>query len=554
MNGPVETDAPPDTRRANTALPAGRLIGKFELRDAVHTGPDSIVYRAWDRDLGMAVAVTEHHPASLVRRLPEGDLTVASPARQADYKASLEAFVRISRALAHCDHPSLVRVLQLQFAHGTAYRVMPWIDGEPLSKLRRRMQAAPDETALRTLLGPLLGAVEALHATGSVHGAIDPGNVLMQRDGRPVLLSPPTPKAGGAGAASEPWVDLRGLAHVVRFMIDGATGSSERRVVDPAAAVIESLSFHDRRVSYGSDFLRAIDTAASPEGARRLGSVAGLRNLLRGALGPAVQRAPVLEIPAPVAPVVPIVVPPANLTPPIAPPAPSVTPVAPAAPVAPVARAEPIAADVIEFDAAPDYLRPPPPAAPRRGLRAIGAVATLAMAAGFGVWWGLQDGPPAGVTRSAEAVAPAPAQLPPPPIAEAQPAAVAAPASATAAAPVADAAAASAPSVAAAPAVAPTAVVAAGAAPQQPEANRAQPPAPPPAQAAPRKQTAAVAASSKPVRRTTAPKVAATQSPLQACGARTEFSLYRCMQQQCDRPALRRHAQCVRFRATDQVG
>lgn len=46
---------------------------------------------------------------------------------------------------------------------------------------------------------------------------------------------------------------------------------------------------------------------------------------------------------------------------------------------------------------------------------------------------------------------------------------------------------------------------------------------------------------------------AAATSPRAACGARTEFSLYRCMQQQCESRRWSSTAQCVRFRETDSV-
>jgi non-specific serine/threonine protein kinase len=43
------------------------------------------------------------------------------------------------------------------------------------------------------------------------------------------------------------------------------------------------------------------------------------------------------------------------------------------------------------------------------------------------------------------------------------------------------------------------------------------------------------------------------RSPREACGERTQFALYLCMQQQCARSAWANHPQCVRLRATDEV-
>jgi hypothetical protein len=45
----------------------------------------------------------------------------------------------------------------------------------------------------------------------------------------------------------------------------------------------------------------------------------------------------------------------------------------------------------------------------------------------------------------------------------------------------------------------------------------------------------------------------APANPREACGARTQFSLYRCMQTQCSQRQWASHAQCERFRTTDSV-
>ncbi len=45
----------------------------------------------------------------------------------------------------------------------------------------------------------------------------------------------------------------------------------------------------------------------------------------------------------------------------------------------------------------------------------------------------------------------------------------------------------------------------------------------------------------------------APASPREACGPRTQFSLYRCMQMQCSQRRWASHAQCERLRTTDSV-
>jgi non-specific serine/threonine protein kinase len=72
--------------------------------------------------------------------------------------------------------------------------------------------------------------------------------------------------------------------------------------------------------------------------------------------------------------------------------------------------------------------------------------------------------------------------------------------------------------------------------------------------------TAAPAAVAQPPASTPAPTRMAQQhasrapaSPREACGVRTQFSLYRCMQTQCSQRRWASHAQCERLRTTDSV-
>ena len=49
----------------------------------------------------------------------------------------LQAFIDEARTLARCDHPSLLRIVRLLEANGTAYSVMPYYVGRRLTDVRR---------------------------------------------------------------------------------------------------------------------------------------------------------------------------------------------------------------------------------------------------------------------------------------------------------------------------------------------------------------------------------------------------------------------------------
>lgn len=134
-------------------------------------------------------------------------------------------------------------------------------------------------------------------------------------------------------------------------------------------------------------------------------------------------------------------------------------------------------------------------------------------------------GPPAVAAPPAQEPAPVPAAPAPPPVAETAPAPRE-------------------PAVAAAPAPEAAPVSARGdsedVSPSEDDRIKAQPPAAGPAPAP-----------AEPAVKVAAPQQAS--SPRAACGSRTNFSLYYCMQTQCRQGHFFNHPQCIRLREDDEV-
>ena len=101
-------------------------------------------------------------------------------------------FLREAETLASLDHPGIVRVLRKFEANGTAYFVMPYVDGVALDTLiedRRAKDKPFSEDELRGLLEHVLGALAYLHDRGIYHRDIKPGNILISNDGEPRIRS-----------------------------------------------------------------------------------------------------------------------------------------------------------------------------------------------------------------------------------------------------------------------------------------------------------------------------------------------------------------------------
>jgi tRNA A-37 threonylcarbamoyl transferase component Bud32 len=90
------------------------------------------------------------------------------------------------RLLARCDHPNLVRVVDLDVHEGRPFVVMEYLAGPTLEKFAERQRPAPRRAA--RLVNELARAVAYLHDRGIVHQDIKPRNVLVDAQGRPRLI------------------------------------------------------------------------------------------------------------------------------------------------------------------------------------------------------------------------------------------------------------------------------------------------------------------------------------------------------------------------------
>jgi serine/threonine protein kinase len=72
-------------------------------------------------------------------------------------------------------------------ANGTAYFVMDYEEGEPLSQRLQRLVSLDERTCIQIVL-PVLRGLRAVHARNILHRDIKPANIYLRRDDSPVLL------------------------------------------------------------------------------------------------------------------------------------------------------------------------------------------------------------------------------------------------------------------------------------------------------------------------------------------------------------------------------
>jgi tetratricopeptide (TPR) repeat protein len=272
-------DHPTDARTTPALAPGTVVGGRFEIREQLGTGGMGLVYRAFDRSLDQLVALKMLH----------ADLE-ADPALIASFRDE----VKLARLITH---PAVCRLHDLEQADGHHFLTMELLEGETLAARLAREPRLPAAEVARIGRGIVAG-LGAAHAVGVLHLDLKPGNVMLERGGRIVVmdfglsraLAPAgeTPGSGVvagtvaymapeqlAGGALDPRVDIYSLGLVMYEMACGVVPGTGPTVAATAQARLdgEPPDPRARRPDLPERLRRTIRTCLAPRPADRYASV-----------------------------------------------------------------------------------------------------------------------------------------------------------------------------------------------------------------------------------------------------------------------------------------
>ena len=283
------------------ALATGQRIEDYEIRDVLGEGGFGLTYLAHDMKLEKPVAIKEYLPADLAVRKGDNSVIPKSSGSESDFTWGLQRFLDEARVLARFDHKNIVRVHRFFQAHGTAYIVMEYVDGETLSSLLQREHTLSCQRLL-SILDPVLSGLEIVHKGDVLHRDIKPGNIIIRDSGVPVLIDfGAARQAVGARSRSVtaivtpgyapieqystrgrqgPWTDIYALGAICYRAMTGETpiDATERVRRDP----LVPLSKQSIPEGYPGFFPGAVDRALSVDEEERPRSIGEWRDMLEG--------------------------------------------------------------------------------------------------------------------------------------------------------------------------------------------------------------------------------------------------------------------------------
>lgn len=319
---PAAAEAPPAAHDSLTddrqPLKTGAMIGKYRIISRLGQGGFGITYRACHSTDGTIVVIKEHFPEGLARRVPGSDLIIsATPETEQKLIATLGEFKEEVTILQGLEHPGIVPILSSIEANGTAYYVMPFVEGEALKlPAQATLDPARKATEARQLKKALLSLLYTLEYLGQhniVHRDIKPENIVINNEGRPILLdfgsarqiqpgkvftniytpdfcAPEQATAHTDAAMSKaigPWTDLYALGATFHYLITRLLPpKAELRAIaspDPYKPLARRADLEEL---YGLYFLQAIDRALQLRPSERWRDAAEWRKSIEAGLLP----------------------------------------------------------------------------------------------------------------------------------------------------------------------------------------------------------------------------------------------------------------------------
>jgi len=148
-------------------------IGKYKIIGELGKGAMGIVYRGVDPDINREVAV----------KLIRFDMV----SEDSEKEDAARRFIREAQSAGNLAHPNIITIYEVGREDNQTFIVMQCVDGE---SLKEAISSGRKFSALEVvdLMMCLCDALEFAHQNKIIHRDIKPGNILLDKQGRPYLV------------------------------------------------------------------------------------------------------------------------------------------------------------------------------------------------------------------------------------------------------------------------------------------------------------------------------------------------------------------------------
>ena len=162
--------------------------GKYRIVRFIASGGFGCTYEAHHTLLDERVALKEFFVSDFCNRDERtGQVSVGTQSKVALYGKLKKKFIDEARALYKMKHAGIVRVTDVFEENGTAYYAMEYIDGQSLSDVVKQQGKLPEAEAVG-YIRQVAEALKHVHSLNRLHLDIKPGNIMLGREGKAILI------------------------------------------------------------------------------------------------------------------------------------------------------------------------------------------------------------------------------------------------------------------------------------------------------------------------------------------------------------------------------
>jgi serine/threonine protein kinase len=160
------------------------LTHRYRVLSVVGIGGFAITYKGSDNVLSRQVAIKELYMEGCSR---VGNSLVPSLEIEPDWERAKNLIKSEASTLAQLKHPNIVTVFDYFEENLTVYMVTEFIDGVNLKRevMMRGAMTAARAVSYAIAIGE---ALALLHKTQVIHRDVNPNNIMLTREGHPVLI------------------------------------------------------------------------------------------------------------------------------------------------------------------------------------------------------------------------------------------------------------------------------------------------------------------------------------------------------------------------------